>query len=110
MKRFAAILKTERNDYESHKINARRCELKQITIRDDGLSNSLTTVMKDNLVLVDTRKGDWKYKELSKSDFGWFLYLQGEIESLQGCLSYHSFWEIWIKGSSGLWVKINTYG
>jgi hypothetical protein len=66
MKRFAAILKTERNeyakqirnDYESHKINARRCELKQITIRDDGLSNSLTTVLKDNLVLVDARKGD----------------------------------------------------
>ena len=44
MKRFAAILKTERNeyakqirnDYESHKINARRCELKQITIRENG--------------------------------------------------------------------------
>ena len=66
MKRFAAILKTERNkyakqirnDYESHKINARRCELKQITIRDDGLSNTITTITKDNLVLVDARKGE----------------------------------------------------
>ena len=66
MKRFAAILKTERNeyakqirnDYESHKINAKRCELKQITIREDGLSNTITTITKDNLVLVDARKGD----------------------------------------------------
>ena len=66
MERFAAILKTERNeyakqirnDYESHKINARRCELKQITIRNDGLSNTITTITKDNLVLVDARKGD----------------------------------------------------
>lgn len=66
MKKFAAILKTERNeyakqirnDYESHKINARRCELKQITIREDGLSNTITTITKDNLVLVDARKGE----------------------------------------------------
>ena len=66
MKRFAAILKTERNeyakqirnDYESHKINARRCELKKITIRNDGLSNTITTLTKDNLVLVDARKGE----------------------------------------------------
>ena len=66
MKQFAAILKTERNeyakqirnDYESHKVNARRCELKQITIRNDGLSNTITTITKDNLVLVDARKGD----------------------------------------------------
>lgn len=61
MKRFAAILKTERNeyakqirnDYERHKINARRCELKQITIRDDGLSNTITTATKDNYILVE---------------------------------------------------------
>ena len=64
--KFAAILKTERNEYakqirksyESHKVSARRCELKQITIREDGLSNSLTTVLKDNLVIVDARKGN----------------------------------------------------
>jgi hypothetical protein len=57
--KFAAILKTERNEYakqirktyESHKVSARRCELKQITVRKDGLSNSLTTVTKDNLVI-----------------------------------------------------------
>ena len=59
MKRFAAILKTERNEYakqirktyENHKVSARRCDLKKISIRNDGLSNSLTTVTKDNLVI-----------------------------------------------------------
>ncbi|MBO7695629.1 MAG: hypothetical protein J6W16_06980 [Methanobrevibacter sp.] len=59
MKRFAAILKTERNeyakqirkDYESHKVSARRCEMKQIAIRTDGLSNTITTINKDNLVI-----------------------------------------------------------
>ena len=57
---FAAILKTERNeyakairkDYESHKITARRYEMKQIAIRTDGCSNALTTVLKDNLLLI----------------------------------------------------------
>lgn len=57
---FAAILKTERNDfakairkeYESHKLSARRCEMKQIAIRNDGCSGALTTVLKDNLLLV----------------------------------------------------------
>lgn len=57
---FAAILKTERNeyakairkDYESHKITARRCEMKQIALREDGCSNSLTTVLKDNLLII----------------------------------------------------------
>ncbi|MBO7517806.1 MAG: hypothetical protein J6T31_01705 [Methanobrevibacter sp.] len=57
--KFAAILKTERNEYakqirksyESHKVSARRCELKQITIRNDGLSNTITTINKDNLVI-----------------------------------------------------------
>ena len=57
---FAAILKTERNeyakairkDYESHKITARRYEMKQIAVRTDGCSNALTTVLKDNLLLI----------------------------------------------------------
>lgn len=57
--KFAAILKTERNEYakqirksyESHKVSARRCELKQITIRNDGLCNTITTINKDNLVI-----------------------------------------------------------
>ena len=57
---FAAILKTERNeyaksirkDYESHKVMARRCELKQIALRNDGCSNCLTTICKDNMLLI----------------------------------------------------------
>lgn len=57
---FAAILKTERNeyakairkDYEKHKVTARRCEMKQIALREDGCSNSLTTVLKDNLLII----------------------------------------------------------
>lgn len=57
---FAAILKTERNEYakairkeyESHRVTARRCEMKQIALREDGCSNSLTTVLKDNLLLI----------------------------------------------------------
>ena len=57
---FAAILKTERNeyakairkDYESPKVMARRCELKQIALRTDGCSNTLTTLTKDNLLII----------------------------------------------------------
>ena len=57
---FAAILKTERNeyakairkDYESHKVKARRCEMKQISLRVDGCSNTLTTLTKDNLLII----------------------------------------------------------
>ena len=57
---FAAILKTERNEYakairkeyESHKVKARRFEMKQIAIRTDGCSGALTTVLKDNLLLI----------------------------------------------------------
>ena len=57
---FAAILKTERNeyakairkDYESHRVTARRYEMKQIAVRTDGCSNALTTVLKDNLLLI----------------------------------------------------------
>ena len=57
--KFAAILKTERNEYakqirktyENHKVSARRCDLKKISIRNDGLSNTITTATKDNLVI-----------------------------------------------------------
>ena len=41
-----------RKDYESHKITERRCNMREWTIRDDGYSNSLTTVQKDNYILV----------------------------------------------------------
>lgn len=41
-----------RKDYESHKITERRCNMREWTIREDGYSNSLTTVQKDNYILV----------------------------------------------------------
>ncbi|MBR4396225.1 MAG: DNA cytosine methyltransferase [Methanobrevibacter sp.] len=54
-----AILKSERNEYgkeirksyEKHKISEKRAAMKQIVPREDGLTNTLTTVQKDNLVL-----------------------------------------------------------
>ena len=58
-----AVLKTERNEYakrirkayDRHFVKARRCELKHITLREDGLCNTLTTVLKDNLLLTYER-------------------------------------------------------
>lgn len=41
-----------RKDYEAHKITERRCNMREWTIRNDEYSNSLTTVVKDNYVLV----------------------------------------------------------
>lgn len=40
-----------RKDYEAHKIIERRCNMREWTVRDDGCSNSLTTVQKDNYIL-----------------------------------------------------------
>lgn len=50
--RLQQYAKKIRKDYESHKITERRCNMREWTIRDDGYSNSLTTVQKDNYVLV----------------------------------------------------------
>ena len=60
-----AILKSERNEYgkeirksyEKHKISEKRAAMKQIVPREDGLTNTLTTVQKDNLV-IERCKGD----------------------------------------------------
>lgn len=41
-----------RKDYEAHRITERRCNMREWTVRDDGYSNSLTTVQKDNYILV----------------------------------------------------------
>lgn len=42
--------KTIRNKYENGEIDERRCNLREFTLRTDGISNTLTTVQKDNLV------------------------------------------------------------
>lgn len=41
-----------RKAYEAHQISERRCNMREWTVRDDGCSNSLTTVQKDNYILV----------------------------------------------------------
>lgn len=61
----AAILKYQRTEYakrirkeyEQKKIQERRCNMREYTIRTDGLSNTITTVQKDNYLLV------WKESE-----------------------------------------------
>lgn len=45
-----------RKDYEAHRITERRCNLREWTVRDDEYCNSLTTVTKDNYILVIDKK------------------------------------------------------
>lgn len=40
-----------RKDYESGKVKERRCNMREYALRDDGLSNTITTVTKDNYVI-----------------------------------------------------------
>lgn len=46
--------KAIRKDYESGVVDERRCNMRQMSPRDDGVSNTLTTVQKDNY-LVEPR-------------------------------------------------------
>lgn len=41
-----------RKDYESGKIKERRCNMREYTLRTDGLCNTITTVQKDNYIAV----------------------------------------------------------
>jgi hypothetical protein len=43
-----------RKDYEAGKIKERRCNMREYTLRDDGLCNTITTVTKDNYIVVST--------------------------------------------------------
>lgn len=40
-----------RKDYEAHRIAERRCNMREYVSRDDGISNTITTVTKDNYLL-----------------------------------------------------------
>lgn len=40
-----------RKQYERGEITERRCNMREYTVRKDGLSNTITTVLKDNYVL-----------------------------------------------------------
>lgn len=41
-----------RKNYEAHKISERRCNMRELAIRSDDCSNTLTSVLKDNYILV----------------------------------------------------------
>lgn len=41
-----------RKDYEADKIQERRCNMREYTLRTDGLCNTITTVTKDNYIAV----------------------------------------------------------
>lgn len=41
-----------RKDYEAGKIKERRCNMREYTLRTDGLCNTITTVVKDNYIAV----------------------------------------------------------
>lgn len=43
--------KSIRKEYESGELSERRCNMRQYTTRNDGLTNTLTTVQKDNYLL-----------------------------------------------------------
>ena len=43
--------KSIRKEYENGELSERRCNMRQYTTRKDGMSNTLTTVHKDNLVV-----------------------------------------------------------
>lgn len=49
--------KRVRKDYEAGRIKVRRCDMREYTLRTDGFCNTITTVLKDNYVVVDTTIG-----------------------------------------------------
>lgn len=54
-----------RKDYESGKIKERRCNMREYTLRTDGLCNTITTVTKDNLV-VEKHNPTWLEKKYTE--------------------------------------------
>lgn len=38
--------------YESHKIQERRCNMREWTVKNNGICNTISTILKDNYVLV----------------------------------------------------------
>lgn len=43
--------KAIRKDYESHMVYSKRKNMQQLEPRLDGITNTITTVLKDNLIL-----------------------------------------------------------
>lgn len=47
-----------RKNYESGRIEERRCNMREYVLRTDGLCNTLTTVQKNNYIAVGIAMGD----------------------------------------------------
>lgn len=56
-----------RKDYEAGKIKERRCNMREYTLRTDGLCNTLTTVNKDNYIVVGAAMRG-RYQENGKTE------------------------------------------
>ena len=53
-----------RKDYESHRITERRCNMRMWVPRTDGISNTITTIQKDNYLL-------WIYEQHEIEHLDW---------------------------------------
>jgi len=56
-----------RKDYEAGKIQERRCNMREYTVREDDCSNTLTGVQKDNYIVVGCAMRG-RYSEDNKID------------------------------------------
>lgn len=56
-----------RKDYEAGKIKERRCNMREYALRTDGFANTITTVTKDNYIVVESRK---EYLDICINDKG----------------------------------------
>lgn len=41
-----------RKKYESHELSERRCNLRVWSVREDGICNTISTILKDTTILV----------------------------------------------------------
>lgn len=66
--------KAIRKDYEKHIISEKRSRMTEYEVRKDGVSNTLSTVQKDNIVLVGIKQATKKgYIECRTGGIRWFL-------------------------------------
>ena len=64
MTKYAQCLRYERTDYakkirkkyEAHELSERRCNMRKWSVRNDGICNTISTVLKDTLVVVKRKK------------------------------------------------------
>lgn len=76
-----------RKAYENGEVDAKIGDMRELSPRDDGVSNTLTTVQKDNLILVPKRLGGLYDTEKHKRQAGavWDSdYLAPTLSTMQG--------------------------